>query len=55
MYGHVQCALTHELPGQYLDVPGVRVEEGAVPLPEQGPAQPVPWGVTCSLPLGVLE
>ena len=52
---NVQYALTHEWPGQYLDVPGVRVEEGAVALPAQGPAHPVPWGVTCSLSLGVLE
>ena len=55
MYGHVQFTKTHEWPGQYLDVPGVRVEEGVVAVPAQGPAHPVPWGVTCSLYLGVLE
>ena len=55
MYGHVLCVKTHEWPGQYLDVPGVRVQEGAVAVPAQGPSHPVPWGVTCSLSLGVLE
>ena len=39
----------------YLDVPGVRVEEGVVAVPAQGLAHPVPWGVTYSLSLGVLE
>ena len=32
-----------------------RVEEGVVAVPGQGPAHPVPFGVTCSLSLGVLE
>ena len=51
----MQCAWTHEWPGHYLDVPGVRVEEGVVAVPAQGPAHPVPLGVTCSLSLGVFE
>ena len=51
----MQCTETYEWPGQYLDVPGVRVEEGVVAVPAQGPAHPVPWGVTCFLSLGVLE
>ena len=55
MYAHVQCAWTHEWPGQYLDVPGVSVEEEVVAVPDQGPAHPVPRGVTCSLSLDFLE
>ena len=55
MYVHIQCAYTGERLGQYFEVLGVRVEEGVVAVPAQDPAHPVPWGVTCSLSLGVLE
>ena len=49
------CNVHRLMNDQYLHVPGVRVEEGVVADPTQGPAQPVPWGVSCSLSLGVLE
>ena len=49
------CNVHRLMDDQYLDVPGVRVEEGVVAVPTQGPAHPVPWGVTCSFSIGVLE
>ena len=36
------CNVHRLMNDQYLDVPGVRVEEGVVDVPTQGPAHPVP-------------
>ena len=47
------CNVHRPMNDQYLDVPGVRVVERVVAVPAQGPAHPVPWGVTCSLSLCV--
>ena len=49
------CNVQRLMNDQYLDVPGVKVEEGVVAVPVRGPAHPVSWGVTCSLSLGVFE
>ena len=38
MFVYIQCAYTCELLGQYLEVPGVKVEEGVVAVPAQCPA-----------------
>ena len=38
IYVHIKFSYTYELLGQYLGDPNVRVEEGGVALPVQGPA-----------------